>query len=119
MYSGSRVDRCAVSTTDSPRSSSARPVCDPIEPRPPVMRTARAMIATLGRDRSPLLYETAIPGSQHRDVGRSVVVPAAARSARLREELAGRHAQEPATLAAEVCLVVVPGLNGPPCEIDV
>ena len=36
--SGSRVDRCAVSTTDSPRSSRARAVCDPIEPRPPVMR---------------------------------------------------------------------------------
>jgi hypothetical protein len=35
-YSGIWVDRCAVSTTDSPRSSSARAVCDPIEPRPPV-----------------------------------------------------------------------------------
>src|SRR5262249_28618129 len=36
--SGSGVDRCAVRTTDSPRSSRARAVCDPIEPRPPVMR---------------------------------------------------------------------------------
>jgi AraC-like DNA-binding protein len=34
--SGSSVDRCAVSTTVSPRSSSARAVCDPMEPRPPV-----------------------------------------------------------------------------------
>jgi hypothetical protein len=84
-----------------------------------VIETLSRMIATLGRNRSPLLYETAIPGSKHRDVGRSVVVPAGAGSARLREELAGRHAQEPATLAAEVCLVVVPGLNSPPCEIDV
>lgn len=48
-----------------------------------------------------------------------MVVPAAARSARLREELAGRHAQEPAALATEVCLVVVPDLNGPPGEIDI
>jgi hypothetical protein len=77
------------------------------------------MIATLGRHRSPLLYETAMPGSEHRDVGRSVVVPAGARSARLREVLAGRRAREPAALAAEVCLIVVPGLNSPPCEIDV
>ena len=60
-----------------------------------------------------------MPGSEHRDVGRSVVVPAGARGARLREELAGRHAQEPAALAAEVCLVVVCGLDGPACEIDV
>ena len=89
-YSGNRVDRCAVSTTDSPRSSSARAVCDPMEPRPPV---TSIMIATLGRDRSPLLYETAIRGPQHREVGRCVVVSAGARGAGLREELAGRHAQ--------------------------
>src|SRR5215470_7964769 len=61
-YSGSPVDRCAVSTTDSPRSSRARAVCDPIEPRPPVMRIIRAprvprcrwmwvttLLSTLGR----------------------------------------------------------------------
>ena len=88
--SGSRVDRCAVSTTDSPRSSTARAVCDPMEPRPPVMRI---MIATLGRCRLPLLYETAVHGPEHRGVRRGVVVPAGARGPGLREELAGRHPQ--------------------------
>jgi hypothetical protein len=81
-----------------------------------MIETSSRMIVTLSRNRSSLLYETAIPGSEHRDVGRSVIVPADARSARLSEVLAGRHAQEPAALTAEVCLVVVPGLNGPPCR---
>jgi hypothetical protein len=35
----------AKSTTDSPRSSSARAVCDPIEPRPPVTRIIRTFVA--------------------------------------------------------------------------
>jgi len=53
-YSGSREDRCAVSTTDSPRSSSARAVCDPIEPRPPVMRIAVTPRTLRGAARRPL-----------------------------------------------------------------
>src|SRR5918997_525373 len=40
--SGSSLDRCAVTTTASPRSSSARAVCDPIDPRPPVMSVGMA-----------------------------------------------------------------------------
>jgi hypothetical protein len=35
----------AKSTTDSPRSSSARAVCDPMEPRPPVTRIIRTFVA--------------------------------------------------------------------------
>ena len=35
----------AKSTMDSPRSSSARAVCDPIEPRPPVTRIIRSFVA--------------------------------------------------------------------------
>ena len=51
-YSGSWVDRCAVSTTDSPRSSSARAVCDPMEPRPPVMRIIHISLL-VGKDETP------------------------------------------------------------------
>jgi hypothetical protein len=46
-------------------------------------------------------------------------VSARARRARLREELAGRHAEKPTALAAKMRLVGVPGLDGPPCEIAV
>ena len=118
-YSGSRVDRCAVSTTDSPRSSSARAVCDPMEPRPPVMRIA----SRHDRDARPGPV-AALVRNGHPRVGASGRRTRRGRARRrtqrrLREELAGRHAQEPAALAAEVCLVVVPGLDGPPCEIDV
>src|SRR4051794_2920652 len=114
--SGSRVERWAVSTTDSPRSSTARAVCAPMDPRPPVMMI---MIATLGRCRLPLLYETAVHGPEHRGVKRGVVVSAGARGAGLREELAGLHAHEPAALAAQVRLVVVARLDGPPREVAV
>jgi hypothetical protein len=48
-----------------------------------------------------------------------VVVPASARRACLREKLAGRHADEPTALAAEVRLVGVARINCPPCKVDV
>jgi hypothetical protein len=41
-----------VSTTDSPRSSSARAVCDPMEPRPPVMRIIHISLV-VGKDDAP------------------------------------------------------------------
>lgn len=61
---------------------SARQRTYELGPRPGkcVIKTLSRMLATLGRNRSPLLYETAIPGPEHREVGRSVVVPAGARS---------------------------------------
>src|SRR5689334_15881567 len=76
------------------------------------------MTPTLCRDRSPLLYETAISSAEHGEVGGSVVVPTRACGAVLGQQLARRRPREPAALTAEMCLVVVPGLDRPPCEID-
>ncbi|GAA0335685.1 hypothetical protein GCM10010151_26740 [Actinoallomurus spadix] len=48
-----------------------------------------------------------------------MVVPTAARSTVLCQQFARRRTREPAALTAEMCLVVVPRLDRPPCQIDV